>query len=65
MNDEEYIRQSVRRRVAIAVLHRLRRLAESEERQHAVNAMWARRVTALLIVVVLCAAIWFAVVWLQ
>ena len=61
MNDEEYIRQSVRRRVGIAVLSRLRRMAQDDERQRAANAWWARRMTALVIVVALCAVVWFAV----
>ena len=65
MNDEEYIRQSVRRRVGIAALNCLRRMAEDDERQRAANAWWARRMTGLVLVVALGAVVWFAVSWHQ
>jgi hypothetical protein len=58
MNDDEYIRESVRRRVGKVVLARLKRIAAEDERQQALNAAWARRLTGVLIVAAILALIW-------
>ncbi len=58
MNDDEYIRESVRRRVGKVVLARLKRIAAEDERQQALNAAWARRLTGVFIVAAILALIW-------
>jgi hypothetical protein len=58
MNDDEYIRESVRRRVGKVVLARLKRIAAEDERQQALNAAWARRLTGVLIVAAILTLIW-------
>lgn len=58
MNDDEYIRESVRRRVGKVVLARLKRIAAEDERQQALNALWARRLTGIFSVAAILALIW-------
>ena len=58
MNDDEYIRESVRRRVGKVVLARLKRIAAEDERQQALNAVWARRLTGVFIVAAILALMW-------
>jgi len=61
VSDEDYIRRSVRRRVGLAALRRIRRLVDEDARREAANRRWARPVAMLLAVAALLAIAWIAV----